>query len=219
MTILTFPTLSRRPSNAAFRLRGNTQTHRSPLDGTTQTLEMPGAVWEISVTWNSLEETDWRVLSAFLSNLRGRAGRFTFSPAIFAPRRSVATGTPVFVDAPAFGATLNTEGWTVASGTTTTEIGDWVSYFDVNGRRRLHLCTEASTANSFGESAHVITPPIRVAPVIGAEMEVIEPAGVFMLPDDAPPDMEIRPPMLGRATIVMVEALLHEPSIAPPDLD
>ena len=42
MPVLAFPTI-RRPSEAAEKLIGLTQTHESPFDGTMQTLEMPGA--------------------------------------------------------------------------------------------------------------------------------------------------------------------------------
>lgn len=207
MTILTFPTLTRTPSGASFRLRGNSQTHRSPLDGTTQTLEMPGSAWELTVTWESLQEADWRSLGAFLSRLRGRAGRFTFSPIIFAPRRGVATGSPLFSTAPSTGETFQTNSWTPSSGTTMA-VGDWLSYTDVGGRTRLHLTTEAFVANGSGVSAHRVTPILRAAPIVGQPMEIIAPVGVFMLVDDAPPEMAIRPPRLGGVTLVMQEAIV-----------
>lgn len=206
MTILTFPTLTRTPSNAAFRLRGNSQTQRSPLDGTTQTLELPGSRWEITVSWESLQEADWRTLGAFISRLRGRAGRFTFSPAIFAPRQGVATGSPVFLTAPAGGEVFTTSGWTPSSGIST-DIGDWMSYVDAGGRQRLHMSTLATTAAGSGQSSHRITPPIRTAAVIGQPLEIAAPIGVFMLTDDGAPEMSVRPPRLGSFTLTMEEAL------------
>jgi hypothetical protein len=207
LTILTFPTLSRTPSGASFRLRGNTQTHRSPLDGTTQTLEMPGAVWEITVSWASLPEADWRVLSSFLANLRGRQGRFTFSPAIFAPRRGTGAGTPVIFAANDTGADIFTAGWT-ALAANVFRAGDWLSYTDTNGRTRLHMATADVTAGGGGGATVPITPPVRVPGAASAPIEVVVPVGVFMLLEDVSPDMEIRAPRLGGVTLSMVEALV-----------
>jgi hypothetical protein len=207
LTILSFPTLSRTPSGASHRLRGNTQTHRSPLDGTTQTLEMPGAVWELSVRWESLPESDWRVLGAFLANLRGRQGRFTFSPAIFAPRRGTGTGTPVITAANDTGIDLNTSGWT-ASAPNVFLAGDWFSFTDAGGRTRLHMATADVSANAGGAATVLITPPVRLAASAGAAIQVAAPIGVFMLADDAAPEIEVRAPRLGSVTLTMVEALV-----------
>lgn len=209
MTILGFPTLSRTPSNASFRLVGNTQVQSSPLDRTTQTLEMPGARWELTVTWESLVEADWRRLGAFASRLRGRSGRFFFSPAIFAPRRGTATtpGTPTFYTAPPSGEVFVTEGWNPSSGVGTDE-GDWMSYVDASGRQRLHLSVEAFSVIAAGRCSHRFTPLIRSAPVLGSTLEIVSPVGVFMLPDDATPEMQIRPPRRGAFTLTMVEAII-----------
>lgn len=207
MSILTFPTLSRTPSNANFRLRGNTQTHRSPFTGATQTLEMPGSRWEITVSWESLQEADWRILSAFLANLRGRAGRFTFSPAIFAPRRGVATGTPTFYTAPSSGSAFVTEGWTPSSGVGS-EVGDWLSFVDAGGRQRLHMSYQAFSVIVAGRCSHLVTPPLRGATLIGQPLEIVAPVGVFMLTDDGAPEASVRPPRLGAITITMEEAII-----------
>lgn len=206
MTILTFPTLSRTPSNASFRLRGNTQTQRSPLDGTSQTLEIPGSRWEITVSWESLRETDWRTLSAFLAKLRGRAGRFNFSPAIFAPRQGTGAGTPVFALDNNYGDGLSVAGW--GSGALDcVRAGDWLSYIDVGGRRRLHMVTVNAGADLGGFAAVAITPPVRVPGVQGNAIDFATPAGVFMLTADDGPQAEVRPPRLGAVSITMEEAL------------
>lgn len=65
----------RMPSRASWRLVGNTQIQESPFDGTVQTVEMPGARWSGSWTWNSTSETEARAIAAFLAAMRGRAGR------------------------------------------------------------------------------------------------------------------------------------------------
>lgn len=205
MTILTFPTI-RRPSRASYRLRGNTQTHRSPLDGTEQTLEMPGAVWELTVSWESLDTTDTRVLAAFLADLRGASGRFYYSPAAWSPRRATGGGTPVVNGAGQSGAALITDGWTPSGQVALA--GDWLSFDDSLGRRRLHMVTATAVANGSGQATLAITPPIRRAPADNAPVEVVAPSGVFRLPTDDAPEMQLRPAMLGSVTLTMVEALV-----------
>ncbi len=205
MTILTFPTI-RRPSRASYRMRGNTQSHRSPLDGTEQTLEMPGAVWELTVSWESLDATDTRVLAAFLAQLRGAAGRFYYSPAAWSPRRAAGGGSPLVNGAAQSGASLITDGWTPSGQVALA--GDWLSFDDALGRRRLHMATGTATANGSGQATIAITPPIRRAPSDNAVVEVASPTGVFRLPSDDAPEMQLRPPLLGSLTLTMVEALV-----------
>lgn len=204
MTILTFPTI-RRPSGASYRLRGNTQAHRSPLDGTVQTLEMPGAVWELTVSWDSLSPDDSRVLAAFLAELRGGAGRFFYSPVTWAPRRAAGAGTPLVNGGAQSGVQLATDGWSAS--VQAMRAGDWLAFDDSFGRRRLHMVTADVSSNGSGQATLAITPPIRRAPLDNATIEVAAPAGVFRLPDDAAPEMQLRPPMLGQVTLTMVEAL------------
>jgi hypothetical protein len=79
MTSIVFPSILQ-PSDASWGLRGLTQRHVSPLDGTEQTLEMPGARWSASLSWRTLSSADSRTLSAWLNALRGSAGRFRFGP-------------------------------------------------------------------------------------------------------------------------------------------
>ena len=205
MTILTFPSI-RRPSRASYRLRGHTQTHRSPLDGTEQTLELPGAVWELTVSWESLDAADTRVLAAFLANLRGAAGRFYYSPALWSPRRAAGGGSPLVNGGAQSGGSLITDGWTPSAEVALA--GDWLSFDDVGARRRLHMVTATATADGSGAATLAITPPIRRAPADDAAVEVVAPAGVFRLPGDDAPEMQLRPPMLGSLTLTMVEALV-----------
>lgn len=207
MSILTFPTLSRTPSNANFRLRGNTQTHRSPLTGATQTLEMPGAKWELTVSWESLTEVDWRILSAFLADLRGRAGRFFFPVAIFAPRRATPSGSPSFAATGDVGPVIAIGGWG-SSVSNVVLAGDWFSYVDTGGRKRLHMVTADASSGVAGIATTSITPPIRVAGAKDDPIEFVNPVGVFMLTDDGAPETAVRPPRLGAISISMEEAII-----------
>jgi hypothetical protein len=195
----------RRPAEAAERLIGLTQTHESPFDGTLQTLEMPGARWELTATWPTLGPDDRRLMAAFLASLRGRAGRFAFSPAQWSPRRATGGGTPVINGDFQVGSTLSTRGWTALA--QVMRAGDWLSYVDTRGRRRLHLVVADASADAAGVAALSISPPIRRAGADGVAVDVVAPAGVFMLPQDEAPQLNIRAPSFGQVTITMREAL------------
>lgn len=204
MPVLTFPAI-RRPSEAAEKFIGLTQTHESPFDGTMQTLEMPGARWEFTVSWQLLSPDDRRELAAFLARLRGRAGRFTYGP-IWSPRRAAGAGAPVINGAGQSGEVLSTTGW--AANADAMRAGDWLSYADALGRQRLHQVVVNATANASGIAALTISPPIRRAGASGAAVEIAAPIGTFMLPQDEAPAINIRPPSLGQVTITMREALV-----------
>ena len=195
----------RRPAEAAERLIGLTQTHESPFDGTLQTLEMPGARWELTATWPTLGPDDRRLMAAFLASLRGRAGRFAFSPAQWSPRSATGGGTPVINGDFQVGSALSTRGWTALA--QVMRAGDWLSYVDTRGRRRLHLVVADASADASGVAALSISPPIRRAGADGAVVDVVAPAGVFMLPQDESPQLNIRAPSFGQVTITMREAL------------
>lgn len=195
----------RRPAEAAERLIGLTQAHESPFDGTVQTLEMPGARWELTATWPTLGPDDRRLMAAFLASLRGRAGRFLFSPAQWSPRRATGGGTPVINGDFQTGSALSTRGWTALG--QAMRAGDWLSYVDTRGRRRLHLVLADASADANGVAALSISPPIRRAGADGAAVDVVAPAGVFMLPQDEAPQLNIRAPSFGQVTITMREAL------------
>jgi hypothetical protein len=185
MTILTFPTLSRGPSLVEWGLVGNTQTHESPFDRTTQTLEMPGARWSASVTWNNMPLADHRKLAAFLASLRGRAGRFYFSP----PqgwRRSTATlnvATTKVAGAGQTGSALNGDGFPTS--TVIFEQGDWISVQDASDRPFLYQVTSQTSTDPSGGATINIAPPLRSSPADNAVIYFDLPLySVFMLADD-----------------------------------
>jgi hypothetical protein len=203
MTTLTFPTI-RQPSSVTWRLRSRTQTHTSPLDGTVQTLALPGARWEAALNWAAMEEADWRALAAFLARLGGQAGRFTFGP-IHAPRRATGGGTPVVNGASQAGATLSVRGW--SANAQAFLAGDWLSYVDTTGRARLHQVTADVTANGSGVASVPIAPAIRRSGANGAAVQVTAPVGVFRLGDDAQ-DVAVRPARFAAVAFDIVEALI-----------
>lgn len=106
------------PSRFSFGLLANTQSGgRSPLDGTEQTLRMPGERWVASLGWDGLTPDEWRPLAAFITALGGRAGRFGWSPAALLPRRAtgIAGRTNLVPNSEFVGAGVGTPGagWTL----------------------------------------------------------------------------------------------------------
>lgn len=86
MTIYTLPA---QPGFASsrFGLASNTAIFRSPLTGQAQTIERPGARWQASYTLPPMKRGQMAAWQAFLSSLRGSAGRFyAYDPDAAAPR-------------------------------------------------------------------------------------------------------------------------------------
>lgn len=183
MTILTFPDLARGPTTVSWRLMALTQSHTSPFDASVQTISFPGARWRGTVTWNRLPLARWRVLSAFIASLGGRAGRFTFGP----PqgwRRATSTiaGTVSVKGAAQTGTSLIVDG--LPNSVVVFEAGDWISWPDANSRPQLHQITAQATSNGSGEATLTLAPPMRSSPADNATVTWSAPLGVFMLVDD-----------------------------------
>jgi hypothetical protein len=75
MATLTFPSIV--PNAISFGIKYSTQINISPLSGSVQTYEVPGARWVADLSYSELEPVDARELISFLTQLRGSSGRFT----------------------------------------------------------------------------------------------------------------------------------------------
>lgn len=178
MTTIAFPTLSRGiPRQLEWSLVANTMSFESPLSGSVQTVEMPGARWRVSFTLENLTEADTALLQAFMARLRGRAGRFTLHNVARPAPRGTASGTPLVNGAGQTGATLNLDG--LAPGATLLA-GD---FFGVNGE--LKMVVADATANGSGEMAVTFEPPLRATPADNAPVTLTQPTAIFMLDEDA----------------------------------
>jgi hypothetical protein len=188
MTVLTFPAAIPAPNSMTLGLAANTQSGgRSPLDGTEQTLELPGARWVAELRWQALEEAHWRALSAFVARLGGRAGRFTWSPIARFPRRGTATGTPLVNGGAQTGKSLATDGW----GTGTAFLaGDLVGWLDPTGRSVMHQVVADATVSA-GAATLTLAPAIRRSPADNAGLILAAPSPVWRLArDDVMADYE-----------------------------
>jgi hypothetical protein len=204
MSTLNFPASVLGPSSVDWRLRSNTQTFRSPLDGSVQTLEMPGAVWAASLSWDALPAAQWRVMQAWLAQLRGAAGRFFYGPPHAAARQATGViGTPLINGAGQTGVVLACDGFGASQAVFLA--GDYIAYNTAAGRS-LHLVTANATSNGSGQASLQIEPPIRVSPADNAALIHAAPSCVMRLVDDEIGGLSIRPAGIGSLSLEIVEA-------------
>lgn len=68
-----------KPAEIALNIRAHTSVFSSPFTRTTQTVDLPGALWMLEAAFPPLRsEANVRELRAWSAQLRGRAGRFLF---------------------------------------------------------------------------------------------------------------------------------------------
>ncbi len=176
------PTLTM-PSTPGFRasrfgLMANTQTFRSPLDGTVQTLELTGARWRVNYELPPMKRAQAAAWTAFLTELLGWAGRFFgFDPDARSPRGS-GLGSPLVNGAGQTGKTLIVDGWSELE-TGLLLPGD---YFEVGGEFK--MATAPAASDSSGEATLAFTPPLRASPADGAALTLVDPKVTMMLADD-----------------------------------
>lgn len=206
MAVLSFPSSSLPdPSSLSWHLRHNTQTHQSPLDGTLQTLVMPGAFWRCVLSWDVLTMTQARILTAFFQELEGAGGRFYFSPPHLRTARGVATGAPLVNGANQVGSTLVTDGWSNSIANILRK-GDLISFNTPVGRELHEVIADATSGSTTGPATLSIKPPIRVSPADNAAITVASPSGIFMLEGDDQGVIDVRPGPFGSITLAIREA-------------
>ena len=205
MTVLDFPSIT--PSSAEFGLLSNTQSFVSPLAGTTQTLELPGARWRCKIEFEALSDAERRELSAFLTQLRGQAGRFYYGDPGYqvAGPAGVATGTPLVNGASQSGTSLVTDGWT-ASTTDILKAGDYVS-FDTSAGRELHMLVAGVNSDIGGAATLTFATPMRTPPADNTVISVAGASCIMRLVDDEQARWSVnRGPLFASVGLEMVEA-------------
>lgn len=214
MAVLTFPTSVRAPSAATIRAVAQSVTHTSPFDGSVQTLFQPGFRWAGTLTWNRIPVEEWRVLSAFINSLHGRAGRFTYSHPLCERRATATVGTPRVNGGSQTGTSLACDGFPAAVATVV-RVGDWISYTDGSGRPRLHQATENAVSSITGAATIALTPPLRSAPPDNALLNLTAPVAVWMLAADDQGEAAVNGADAYRGTITLeIEEALYGTGLA-----
>ena len=159
MAILSLPS-GIKPSSMEFGIEYNTHINTSPLSGSIQTVEIPGARWKASLTFNSLQPDDGREMAAFITSLRGSSGRFYITDYSHSSPRGTNLFSTVTVDgASQVGNTINTSGWT-ATQTGLLLPGD---YIELEGSE-LKMVTAQVDSDGSGDATITFDPPIRTSP-------------------------------------------------------
>jgi len=179
------------PSSPNFRavqfgLRTNTQVFTSPLNGVTQTLELPGALWFATYTLPIMTPNVAAEWQAFLVNLMGASGRFFgFDPLRKTPRGAYSSSldTPLVAGASQTGTSLTTDGWRL-SGTGLLLPGD---YFEVTagGKKELHMITSQVDSDASGVATLNFKPPLRQSPADNTAIVLTNPQVEMRLVDDS----------------------------------
>ena len=163
----------------------NTMTFTSPSTKATQTLGLSASLWSASLTYNTLQESEFNTLNGFIMSLRGRAGRFYLSPPQY-PKTE-------FSDA----LTATTSGTTVtlSSGESTLDVGHYLS---INSELKMIISKTSDTIYTVDEPfSQVYT---------AQAIKLNAPECIMMLSDDNF-KMDYRPPLFSGATINCIEAL------------
>lgn len=205
MPVLSFPALRLNPDQAVFYSLGNTRVFSSPNDRYQQRVKLGGALWRARIDYRLLDDSDRRLLDAFLSTLDGAWATFYFGPYLTGLARAGAGGgAPVVNGAAQVGASLVTDGW--PNNTTVLKIGDYLS-FDAGGRRELKQVVADAISNGSGQATISIKPDIRVSPTDNAAIEITNPTCVMALAADDHGGVPVTGPLFGQAGLEFVEAL------------
>lgn len=179
MAILPFPNIPGLcPTTVRWALVANTQTFTSPLSGSSQSLELPGAKWKADLTFDGLPDDQARPLIAFLVSLRGSSGRFTLHNHGHPKPRGTIAGAPVINGAGQTGNTVLMSGWTG-----TLLAGDYIGLPIAGAGGATHEL-KMVVADATGPAAVQIESPIRVSPTAGAPVITASPTSVMRLIDD-----------------------------------
>ena len=201
MTAIPFP--AQLPNTQEWGLRSNTQTSASPLTGSTQTIELPGAAWTVQLSFKTLTPSQMRIMAAFMVRMRGQAGRFTLHNHAYDAPLGVASGSPKVSGAGQTGTSLVTAGWTP----NTPGILLAGDYIGVGGK--LKMVVEDASSDAGGNAALLIEPPIYPgqAPADLTVIVVDKPTCTMML-DANTVKWSTQPPRLSSFTIGAVEDVL-----------
>lgn len=221
MPVLDFPT-SVKINAMDFGIVTKTQNFTSELNGTTQTVALPGSRWTATLNFTNKTGAEARTLMAFLSKLRGRAGRFRLRLPTKVSQRSGDANSGCTVQA------VNTDGSLLVGGITETpatadstilttdatypinntavikpgviRAGDYITVND-----ELKIVTDDTAYGTEGTVNVYIQPPQRSAPV-GTPVVLDDVTCIMQLTDDGQSKWGIQPLPIYAMTVSAIEA-------------
>lgn len=182
MPILVMPTTPKF-SAVQFKIITNSLHHTSSLDGTTQTVLIPGPHWMLESSLPPMLRAAAEEWLAFLADLDGMTGRFYAGDPLGETPRGVATGTPLVNGASQAGTSLVTDGWTVSI-TGILRRGDYLAYDTPSGVRMLHKLMADANSDGAGNATLSVKPAIRESPANNQAIITASPTCVMRLIDN-----------------------------------
>jgi len=176
---LTFPSLG--ISKSTFGLARATSSTVSPFTFNQQVYKFSGSRWEGSVTFRPATHAQAANIKAFLAELDGQYGTFTYGDpdAIAKGKLGAGGGTPLVKGGSQTGTTLNIDGCS-NNITGWLKKGDYFSLGSGSAQRLYMLVADANT-NGSGETTLEFRPALRSSPADNASVEITSPRGVFRL--------------------------------------
>jgi hypothetical protein len=181
------------PVDPEWGIKANTQVFVSDLNGSVQTVELPGARITCTLRLPPLERADAAQIEAFIAKLRGQANRAQIP--LFGRRapRGTWAGTPR-VNNEAGSPTLSQTGTSLVcdgfSASATIKAGDW---FNIGSGGQLVMVTDDATANGSGQVTLSVQPPIRTAPADNTLLISTDPVLPTAILDDPHARWTIKP--------------------------
>lgn len=179
MSVKTFPSIT--PASINWSLVSNTQTFRSPLIKSVQTLELPGAYWVAEITFPILNVERKRMLSAFLVSLRGGAGRFRLADmGRGSELLGSGSGSPVVLQSLSnLPTAIGSGGWT-PGGIGVLKAGDMIGF----DNDELKMVMVDVDADGSGQAVIIVEPPFRAQPSNASSIVTSSPTCIMKLVDD-----------------------------------
>jgi hypothetical protein len=200
MTTYAFPTFTRAIpfTEWQFGQVPNVRSFTSPLSGTTQVADLPGARWAFSLRMDGLTREERGLMEAFMAQLRGGSNRFTTHDLINPRPMGTMRGTMVTSGTTAAGAvTVNISGATPSA---FLRAGDKLA---IGGE--LKVVTQFTASDGSGNVTGLpIEPPFRAQISAGASVVWDKPTAQFM-PVDPSWRIEYRAPRFGGLAFDAIE--------------
>lgn len=174
MSTITWPSTDVfKPAKFEIGLRSNVLISTSPLSGATQTVELPGARWVVSMTLDPVEWADQAVREALFTQIAGQANRVSLWHMVRPAPRGTMRGSPTLSATASAGATSLSI--TTTAGATLLK-GDMVKI----GSQLMQSTTDA-TADGSGALTLPIAPMVRTTVASGQAVSWDAPTATFIL--------------------------------------
>ncbi|MBZ5489139.1 hypothetical protein HW452_16590 [Halomonas aquamarina] len=164
-----------KPHRMSWGRRFNTRAFTSPLSQSQQITGAPGAYWQCSLEFPSLNREKERALTTFIGRLQGMAGTFRLRPWTRPP--GPFAGNAVVDGANQRGAQIATRNWQASK--VVLRAGDYIT---VNNQL-LEVLDDVSS-NAQGRAVIPVAPWLRVSPTNGEAVNYQQPYAVMRLSED-----------------------------------